>query len=44
MTDERDNTPYQEYGYACPYGLHQEHHIKPGQQIALIPVENKSPL
>jgi hypothetical protein len=22
MTNERDNTPYQEYGYARPYGEH----------------------
>jgi hypothetical protein len=35
---------YQEYGYTRHYGLRQEHYARLGQQIAHIPVENKSPL
>jgi hypothetical protein len=32
MTNERDDTPYQEYGYARPYG---EPHDNPEEPISL---------
>jgi hypothetical protein len=43
-TNEQDDTTHKEYDYKRSYRLHQEHYLKPKGQMALLPIENKSPL
>jgi hypothetical protein len=44
MMNERDDKPYQKYGYAQHYRLRRKRYARPGQQIAYIHVESKSSL